>query len=137
LTVEQVPMRACEWTGNAPGCYSCTDAMEPNDTPQTARPINVGQMRANLSVCPELDVFDYYSFTLAQPAHVRANVQWRQRAGSPQMDVVTPDGRLALHFGEGRGESETIFGDLAAGDYLVKVVGGGGTAEYDLTVTIQ
>lgn len=137
LTVSSEPMNVCEWTNNAPGCFRCTDAMEPNDTPATARPIVIGQTRQNLSVCPEADVFDYYSFSLAGPAHVRATTVWRQRAGSPRLDVLMPDGDLALHSGESGVDRDTMYGDLPAGDYLVKIVGGGGAGVYDLTVTIQ
>jgi hypothetical protein len=137
LTVSSEPMNVCEWTNNAPGCYRCTDAMEPNDTPATARPINLGQTRQNLTICPEADVFDYYSFHLAQPAYVDSTVRWQQRAGEPRMDVLTPDGDLALHSGQIGPDTDTMYGELPAGDYLVKVVGGGGSGVYDLTVTLR
>ena len=137
LQIDVEAYRACEFTGNAPGCFHCADAMEPNNTIPAARPINVGQRVANLSVCPELDTLDYYAFTIAQRRRVRAEVSWQQRVGSTGLGVLTQEGNLALFSGESGGGSEAMYGDLDAGTYIVHVYGWTGASGYDLIVTAQ
>ena len=137
ITVEMEPLLACEFTDNAPGCFSCRDGQEDNDTIATGRPIALGQTLRNLSICADLDPLDYYAFTVVRRQHVRAEVRWSQRAGDLGLNVRTAGGDLALFSGEAHNGVEAMYGDLEPGDYVVQVDGWRGAAAYELTVTAQ
>ncbi|MCK6575987.1 hypothetical protein L6V77_33450, partial [Myxococcota bacterium] len=137
ITVEVEPLLACEFTNDAPGCFSCRDGQEDNDTLATGRPIALGQTLRNLSICAELDPLDYYAFTVVQPQHVRAEVRWSRVAGDLGLMVRTTGGELALFSGEARNGVEAMYGDLEPGDYVVQIDGWRGAAAYELTVTAQ
>ncbi len=137
VQVDVAPLQACEFNHNAPGCYGCVDAHEPNNDFAAARPIVPGRPLQGMTVCPQLDPIDHYRLVLNQAAHVAVEATWRSLQGSTDLGVYTANGDLALHSGQIGPNTTEMYGDLAAGQYDVRVSGNYGSALYDLAVTLQ
>jgi len=84
------PSITCE-AAQRPGCIACTDAFDPNDNINQARPIVLNGDYANLFVCGA--DFDFYSVQLAANREVRIDVDINAMLGDFALSLT--DGRDA------------------------------------------
>ncbi len=120
-----------------PACQRIEDKFEPNDTPQQARAIPIGQpVKGRL--CPVND--DYFSVMMQPEQGLVVHAKAKVDIGTDkiELEVLDPSGNVVAH---GRPGKDGLTARLAyaqeAGAYVVQVRGGIDTeADYDLGVEV-
>ncbi len=136
LELQSQELPVCEMNGGAAGCFRCTGGA-PDDTPETARRLALGQAVPGEAVCAGLDPLDHFTFTLERRTYVEVEATWARRVGRVVLDVRTLDGALALGSGMLGPNTESRYGTLDPGTYVVSLNARYGAAAYDLVVTTR
>ena len=107
---------------------TCSDAFEPNDTIQTAKPAGT---RANGAVCPATDK-DVFSVALTSGGTLEVNVTYA--AGGPlAMSILNSGGTAIVNGTAQTGGVRAVAPNLPSGTYYVQITGADKT-DYHLAI---
>lgn len=112
------------------------DVGEPNDTPGTATFLASG-VKVTANVNGGADEEDYYTFTVAGPELINANIVFEKSYGNPTLRLYDTDGTTALQTENSYqiGYQRIDYFLPAAGTYYLRARCSSGANDYDITVT--
>lgn len=118
-------------------------AQEPNDSPSQAMALAPGEVSA--AICGSSES-DYYKITVAASQRISARLVFMNRNGAGDLDLrlLTGDGAMAIDDSKTTADMEEVMcpggtrcpaAPLAAGDYVLQVLGSTGSVEAPYTLT--
>lgn len=120
-----------------PGCARIEDKFEPNDTPDAARALTIGQP-AQGRLCPLND--DYFAVALQPGQGIAAKVKAKIDAGADhvELDILDPEGRVVASGRKAKeGYAVRMPFAVGMGTYVVRVRGSLDTeADYELALEV-
>lgn len=104
--------------GSSCGSMACRDSLEPNDTAETAIPINASMQYDNLYICGDED---YYSFSIPQGQAFIFNLTFIDEQGDIDVSITSGEDRVGSGTTTTDNEEVVFPSSTAGGDYVAKV----------------
>jgi hypothetical protein len=137
VVINAEPSNACDHNGNLPRCVDCVDRLDPNDSLETARRVNLNLEVGFVAVCSGLDQSDFYSFVVPARQQVTLEVTKLAPQGFISMFWFNSAGALVVNRTQNNGDVMSQTATVDPGTYYMEVRAQPGVSAYNFIFRTQ
>jgi hypothetical protein len=137
VRIDAVPSNACEHNGNQPRCVDCVDRLDPNDSLETARRVNLNLEVGFVAVCSGIDPSDFYSFVVPARQQITIDVTKLDPQGYISMFWFNSAGGLVVNRTTNNGNVMSQTATVDPGTYYLEVRAQPGVSAYNFIFRTQ